>query len=177
MVSIRRSGGGAVAVRIDAVPVMLAAPSSRVELEAEMVDAVRLSWKLPGDGPVRQFAPDGPWHLMTRDGHAGDYDARGGDMDDAPPPREPLSQEDMVRIERTQRWLALLIARPVRRGQTSGASDGAIVAAVLRQKATGRSQVDWARVLRAVRLARGKGALADRYSRAMDWLAAKVVRG
>lgn len=178
MVSIRRSGSAAVAVRIDAAPVVLDVPRGRDALEAQMVEAVRLSWRLRDpDAHGSPFASDGPWDQIVRDLNAGDYDARGGDMDDAPAPREGLDVVDLAAIEQAGGWLRLLLARPTRKGQTAGVSDGAIVAAVLRQKASGRSQVKWSLVLRAVRLPRGQGALADRYARAMEWLAGAVAKG
>lgn len=178
MVSVRRSGMAAVAVRIDDAAVELAVPASRAALEAAMVEAVRLSWQLRDpDAAGSPFASDGPWHLMVRDARVGDYDDRGGDMADVAAPRVGLGAVEMALIEQAGGWLQLLIVRPTRAGQTSAASDGAIVAAVLRQKAAGRSQVDWARVLKVVGLVRGKGALRDRYDRAMEWLAGRVCVG
>ncbi|NIJ37905.1 hypothetical protein FHR22_002608 [Sphingopyxis panaciterrae] len=178
MVSIRRSGMAALAVRIDAAPVALDVPRGREALEAAMAEAVRLSWLLTDRTGSSPFASDGPWHLMTRDLRAGDYDARGGDMDDAPAPRETLGVVDMALIERLGGWLTLLARRHRRGSERAGAvSDGAVVAAVMRQYATGRSQVDWGRVMKAVGLDRGKGALRHRYDRAMDWLAAEVAKG
>ena len=163
------------AVRIDAAPVALAVPVGRAAVEAQMVEAVRLSWQLRDpDASGSPFASDGPWHLMLRDARVGDYDDRGGDMDDAPAPRVPLDVVDLAQIEQGGRWLQMLIERPTRKGMTSAASDGAIVAAVLRQKAAGRSQVDWARVIKAVGLTRGQGALRFRYDRAMEWLADRL---
>lgn len=182
MVSVRRSelaatrAHAAVAVRSDTAPILLDVPVDRASIEEEMVECVCLTWRLPGDGPVSAFAADGPWHLMVRDAYAGDYDARGGDLDDAPAPRVPLTQRDHVRMERAAGWLGRLEARPGRRGQTSAASDGAIVAAVLRQKAAGLSQIDWARVLRAVGLTRGKEGARKRYDRALAWLATSIAR-
>lgn len=175
MVSIRRSGGAAVSVRIDAVPVVLSAPVGRAALEDEMAEAVRLSWLLVDRTGSSPFAADGPWHLMTRDARAGDYDARGGDMDDAPAPRDTLDVTDMAMIERLGGWLSMLARRP-RRGQAKvgDVADGAIVAAVMRQRAAGRSQVDWGRVSKAVGRERGKGAVEKQYDRAMDWLAGQV---
>ncbi|WP_411340324.1 hypothetical protein V6U71_21545 [Sphingopyxis sp. J-6] len=178
MVSVRRSGMAALAVRIDAAPVALDVPHGREALEAAMAEAVRLSWMLSDRTGSSPFASDGPWHLMTRDARAGDYDARGGDMDDAPAPRDTLSVVDMALIERLGGWLSLLARRPRRgRERADAVSDGAIVAAVMRQYATGRSQVDWGRVLKAVGLDRGKGAVEKQYGRAMDWLSAEVAKG
>lgn len=175
MVSIRRSGGAAVAVRIDAAPVELAIPDSRESLEEQMIEAVRLSWKLRDPvGGKSPYASDGPWDQMLRDLRAGDYDARGGDMDDAPAPSLRLGTVEMAQIEQAGQWMRMLAARPTRRGQTAGVSDGAIVAAVLRQKAAGYSQVNWAHVLRAVGLTRGQDGLAYRYRRAITWLAERV---
>ncbi len=179
MVSIRRSGMASVAPRIDAVPVVLEVPVGREALEAAMVAAVRTSWRMPvagfGGSP---FASDGPWHLMTREAGTGDYDARGGDMDDAPAPRVPLSAEDHAAAERLGQWLKLLDTRPRRRRERAEhVADGAIVAAAMRQKAAGRSQVDWNRVLRVLGLRRGAGMLRQRFDRAMDWLADAVAKG
>lgn len=179
MVSVRRSGGAAVAVRIDAAPVVLAPVVGAEAVEAALIAAVQLSWRLPGSTGVaaRQWAGDGPWGLMLRETAAGDHDARGGDMEAPPPPREPLTVADMAAIERAARWLEWLAARPVRAGARGAAvADGALVAAVVRQKAAGQGRVDWNRVLRAMRLARGKGMLAQRYARALDWLAGEVAR-
>lgn len=182
MVSVRRSevaatrAGAAVMVRVSDAPVALAPLFGRDAIEAEMIECVALTWRLRARGEFAPpFASDGPWHLMVRDRNVGDYDARGGDLDDAPPPRVPLTREDMARIDRAARWLAMLEGRPTRKGQTSAASDGMIVAAVLRQKAGGQSQVDWGGVLWSCGLRLGRGGLRMRYDRAMTWLADRVV--
>lgn len=179
MVSIRRSGMMNAAVRIDAAPVVLPGVVGLAALECEMIEAVRLTWRLSDleAGSGSSWGRDGPWRQMLREAHRGDYDARGGELVDLPTPRIPMTAADHARIERAAGWLAELEARPARAGQTSAASDGAIVAAVLRQKAAGRSQVDWAAVLRVTGLARGKGALRFRYDRAMGWLAVRVAKG
>lgn len=178
MVVIRRSGMAAAAVRIDMAPVELAVPDGRESLEEQMVEAVRLSWKLRDPvGGSSPYASDGPWDQMLRDLRAGDYDARGGDMEDAPAPSTRLGAVDLAQIEQAGRWMRVLADRPTRSGQSAGVSDGAIVAAVLRQKAAGQSQVNWGRVLRAVGLSRGKDGIAFRYRRAMEWLAERVAKG
>lgn len=175
MVSVRRSGMYSVAAQVGDAPIALPALRGREAIEAEMVDVVRLSWRLHDITPsASPFAKDGPWHLMVRALNAGDYDARGGDLAEAPTPRMPLTREDMARIDRASGWFAMLQSRPMRAGLTAHASDGAIVAAALRQKASGRSQVDWGRVLHAVGLMRGQGALRHRFDRAMNWLAERV---
>lgn len=176
MVSVRTGRESVAVVRVAAEPVVLAVPVGRAALEEAMTAAVRASWRMPvagfGGSP---FASDGPWYLMTREAGTGDYDARGGDMDDAPAPRMPLSAEDLATVERLGEWLKLLDTRPRRRRERAEhVADGAIVAAAMRQKAAGRSQVDWSRVLKAVGLARGAGMVRQRFDRAMDWLADAV---
>lgn len=192
MVSIRKSGmigaaRDAVAVRIDAAPVVLAVPGDVAALRGELAECAALSWRLGSVGVSKgsPWASDGPWSLMRREAWAGDYDARGGDLDadDAPAPAaEGLTVEALARLERCAGWLVLLEKRPRHtKGLTARVSDGQIVAAVARADALGSGaadgagRTDWVRAARACGLTRGCAErLRHRHGRALAWLLGRI---
>lgn len=184
------AAGGAVAVRIDAAPVVLELPGTVAQLRAELAECAALSWRLGSVGVAKRspWASDGPWALMRREARAGDYDARGGDLDgdDAPPPgRDGLTVEQLARLERCGGWLVLLEGRPRwAKGFTVHVSDGQIVAAVARADALGSGaadaagRTDWARVARACGVTVGCAArLRHRHGRALQWLLVRLSSG
>ena len=185
MVSIRRSGmmgagGAAIAARVEALPVVLDVPRDEAALVEALVEAVRLSWACMGRvGPSAggSVARDIPAHLIDRSERVGDYDARGGDLDDLPAPVVPAGFVEHAKVERLGRWLVWLDARPVRARERGGdVADGRLVAVIVRQLAGGRERIDWDRVLRDLHLARGKGMVQLRWRRAVAWLVGEIGR-
>jgi hypothetical protein len=184
---VRRSGSAATAVRVDAAPVVLAVVCGAGAVREELAECVLLSWRLPvrGDGARSAWASDGPWQAMVRSARAGDYDARGGDMDGADDAGDAshgaLTVEQLARIDRAAGWMASLADRPAwQRGLTMRVNDGALVAAVARHDAMngGGGRTDWAAVAGALNLPAGRGdRLRMRHARALHWLAARVGRG
>lgn len=76
------------------------------DVEAALVEAVRLWWRSPGSGRGSPWASDGPWELMLRETDQGDYDAIGGDrMDSAPVRSLPLSRADIARRDAITAWM------------------------------------------------------------------------
>lgn len=154
---------GAMGVELVALPQAMSAE----DVEAALVDAWRLWRRSPGGGRW-PFASDGPWHLITREGRAGDWDARGVDGE-APPPRETgLSIDEVARRGRVSGWLALVPE-----------ADRRLVTAVVEQLGRGATRPDWM-ALRAVfrnrqGAAYGAEGLRMRYRRALKAMARRVV--
>lgn len=151
-------------------------------VEDRLVEAMRFAWRdEPGNWP---FAGDGPWALIVRG--AGDYDARGGDMDAPPLPRLPLTRAERSRMEEAVSWLALLPDqgaaghKGVGRPRAGGACDARLVVLAARKLAAhrgeGRGQVPWSLLLRPMGLNKGAGALAKRYGRAISAIAVALER-
>ncbi len=151
-------------------------------VEDRLIEAMRFAWRdAPGNWP---FAGDGPWALIVRG--AGDYDARGGDMDAPPLPRLPLTRAERARMEEAVGWLALLPDRAlaasggVGRPRAGGAADARLVVLATRKLAAhrgeGRGQVRWSLLLRPMGLGKGAGALAKRYGRAISLIAVALER-
>lgn len=142
-------------------------PRDGDEVEAALIECVHLWRRSPGGG-AWPFAGDGPWHLVQ--GEAGDYDARGGDMaGEAPPPRVPLSREEVARRDWVSQWWGMI-----------GAGDRDLVRDAIGQLAGGASRVGW-RALTRRHCNRhgapiGADGLARRYARALDALG-KRLRG
>lgn len=129
-------------------------------VEGRLIEAMQLAWRdEPGRWP---FAGDGPWHLIQRSVAAGDYDARGGEMDTPPPRRLPLTRAERARLEQAQGWLGAL-----------SEGDRRLCLLVLRKKASDRA-VRWAELLRPMRMRRGAGQLERRYRGAIGALAARL---
>lgn len=119
-----------------------------------LVEATVLWRRSPGSGRW-PFASDGPWHLMSRETQAGDYDARGGlDVSSDPLLRPlPLSREEVARRDAVSEWL-MLVPSP---------DDRRLLAACLEFHARGYTQLPWERVMRVLGVRRGKDGLQKRY--------------
>lgn len=149
-------------------------------VEDRLIEAMRFAWRdTPGRWP---FASDGPWHLMRA--AAGDYDARGGDLD-TPSLRIPLTRAERARMDEAVGWLAL-IPPPVRpKARTAGGGcDARLVVLATRKLAAHRAsrdgkpkgQVRWSQLLRPMGMKKGGGALGRRYERAVAAIVAELVR-
>lgn len=154
---------------------------TRDDVEARLVEAVRVfDWGTHGGQPSA-WATDGPWHLSRRriaenwgdlwDGH-GDIAALGRAV--AKAVLNPRPDRDMMsRAEEAAGWLVLVPP-----------GDRRLVMSGIRALAQGWSRVPWARLLITPGLwkdpnARGVGsrtsqALRMRYNRALDVVAGKV---
>jgi hypothetical protein len=94
----------------------------------------------------------------------GDQDARGVDMV-APAPRPlPLSRAEVAERDRVSAWVEAVPAELNRR----------IVWLATAQLAGGRASVSWVKVQRRLRIERGRGALADRYTKAIGAIVAAL---
>lgn len=126
-------------------------------VEEALVDAFVLWRRTPGEGRW-PFASDGPWHLVQRSTMAGDYDARGGDLDEeieASP--LPLTREEVERRDRVTGWIDLV----------PDAEDRRLIGMALRALAGGADRVPWKRIMKQMGLTRGRDGLRKRYSRAI----------
>ena len=104
-------------------------------VEQAMIDAVLLWRRSPGGGRW-PFASDGPWHLLTRETRAGDYDARGGDGDQADAPRPlPLSRAEVEVRDSVSSWLEIV-----------GERDRRLVALGIEEQARTGRRIDWMRM-------------------------------
>ena len=145
-------------------------------VEDRFIEAMRFAWRdAPGHWP---YAGDGPWHLMQA--VAGDYDARGGDMEAPPPVRVPLSRAERARMDETVGWLAL-VPEPARPGARIGTgSDAKLIVLVARKlgakRGEERGQVPWTKLLRPMGMERGGRALAWRYGKAISAIAVELER-
>lgn len=128
-----------------------------------LVEAAMLWRRSPGSGRW-PFASDGPWHLMSRDVNAGDYDARGGfdtSSDVAVRPL-PLSRAEVDQRDRVTEWLMLLRSEEDRR----------LLAICLDHHARGWKQLPWVdRIMPMLGMRRGKDGLAKRYRAALRAIA------
>jgi len=124
-----------------------------------LVDAAALWARSPGGGRW-PFASDGPWHLMTRERSAGDYDARGGDgvSSDVPLKPLPLSCEEVARRDAVSEWLRA-IEKP---------EDRRLVIMACDYLARGYSRVPWGKIKRRMGVAFGKDGLRRRHDRAIS---------
>jgi hypothetical protein len=162
------------------------------EVEEELVEAVRLSWRMPGAG-VRAsgFATDGPWNLLTRvvRASAGATDRAGADEWAAlrfeieqqqvrdfrnNPGTVPLTAEQVTWMERRLDWLLKVAER-----------DRKLVWLALVQRAgdrrgegdAGVGRIEWAKVKRWLPVDLGRHALFRRYVRALQGLAKALEQG
>jgi hypothetical protein len=128
----------------------------------ELVEVAVLWWRSPGGrGPA--YATDGPWRQMTRDQAVGDYDARGGDgtSSDVAIRPLPLSCSEVDRRDRVSAWL----------GHVPVSDDRRLLVMAIGQLATGRSNVSWKRIRRAMGIAHGEFGLRKRYERSITAIA------
>ncbi|WP_343526730.1 hypothetical protein [Sphingomonas sp.] len=132
-------------------------------VEARLVDAVRLCWRMPGGH--WPFASDGPWHLIQKDWW--DWDAR----DEKPIPRDPLSRLEMEERDEAVAWLRLIPDDRDRR----------LVVLAVTQLAKGgdRARVSWVKLLRPIGKTHGADGLRMRYGRVLGALTVRInaVRG
>lgn len=133
------------------------------ELVREALIETTLLWRRsPGSGRW-PFASDGPWHLMSRDSQAGDYDARGGfdtSSDVAVRPL-PLSRDDVDQRDAVSEWMMLVPA----------AADRRLLAVCLDFHARGYTQLPWSKIMPFMGVSRGKDGLAKRYRAALRAIA------
>lgn len=129
-----------------------------------LIEAMALWHRSPGDGRW-PFATDGPWHLMSRDLQA-DYDARGGfDSSSAVELRPlPLSRAEVDWRDRVSHWI-LLVPDP---------SDRRLLSVCLDFHARGYQRLPWARIMRRLRLFRGKDGVRRRYRAALGAIASSL---
>lgn len=126
-------------------------------VEEQLIAAFVLWQRSPGEGRW-PFAGDGPWHLVQRSRHAGDYDARGGDLEAEIEPRPlPLTRAEVEQRDRVTAWIELI----------PDADDRRLVGMALQSLASGRERVPWRRLLRKMGLKHGADGLRMRYSRAI----------
>lgn len=133
-----------------------------------LVDAAALWARSPGGGHW-PFASDGPWHLMTRERAAGDYDARGGEgvSSDVPIRPLPLSRDEVARRDGVSEWLRA-IDKP---------EDRRLVALACGYLARGHGRVPWGQIKRKLGVAFGKDGLRRRFERAVSQIAKALNAG
>lgn len=127
-----------------------------------LVDAAALWRRSPGGG-AWPFATDGPWHLMTRDQNAGDWDARGVDRTSSEVPLRPLplTRDEVARRDAVSEWIALIPA----------ADDRRLVWIACDYLAAGHARVPWGKVKRRMRVKFGEHGLRRRFGRALAHVA------
>jgi len=127
-------------------------------VRGQLVEAMRLWHRSPGGGRW-PFASDGPWHLMTREQMAGDYDARGG-FDGSSDVRLrplPLTREEVARRDAVSEWLRFVPA----------ARDRTLLVLCCHYYARGHRCLPWSRIRRRMMVKRGEGGLRKRFERAV----------
>jgi hypothetical protein len=139
-------------------------------VEERLIEAMRLWWRSPGGGKW-PFAADAPWHLMTRKTRieAGEFKGREMQLrmqaEDAEEAKRwegrersgPLTRDDVARRDEATEWLGMVPGR-----------DRRLVILVLLQRASGRTNVDWARVKLQLSAEIERKGLYRRYSRAIS---------
>lgn len=145
------------------------------EVEAALVEAVRMLRRLPGEGRM-PFATDGPWHLISRRNRAeGDLQAWLQERE-AEAVREErnraraagLTAEEVTCMEATLSWLEHVAER-----------DRKLVVLALQQLASGAARVRWSAIRRdlvssGLAAEVGDRALGMRYSRSLRGIAARL---
>jgi hypothetical protein len=124
-----------------------------------LVDAMRLWQRAPGKtgpGSGSPFARDIPAELITRENEAGDYDARGGDLDAAPMRTAAATRAELAERDEASAWLAFVPP-----------ADRRLVNICLHHQAKGAARIPWAKIKREMGMALGVGGLARRYSMAI----------
>lgn len=146
-------------------------PLSWSDVQEELVEAVRMLWRMPGGGRW-PFAGDGPWHLITRAARAGSaMDVWRQEQDEVirdrsrPLSAVPLTAEEVTWMEGRLAWL-----------ETVGERDRKLVVLVLRQLAAGAQRIDWGRVKRKLGAEIGNKGVYRRYSRAIEGIAVTLNR-
>lgn len=124
-----------------------------------LVEAMRLWQRAPGKiGPGRgnPFARDFPAELITKETRAGDYDARGGDLDAAPIRTAAMTRAELELRDEASAWLVYVPA-----------ADRRLVIICLAFQANGASRIPWLEVRREMGIKLGAGGLARRYTMAI----------
>jgi hypothetical protein len=148
-------------------------------VKERLIDALMLWRRSPGGGKW-PFAKDAPWHLMTRRTRMSAADYKQGrelqlhmqreDDDEAKrwegrDRRGGLSRDEVARRDEATEWLTWM-AEDARR----------VVILALSQLASGKDNVNWARVKAALGSEIGNKGVYRRYSRAIAAVAARLNR-
>ena len=130
---------------------------SFAEVEARLVEAVRVSWRLP-DREAGWQRVRSAWPEIMREAAAGDYDARGGDLSssDVKLRTAAATRGEVVEMERAFDWLTAV-----------GDDDRRLVALAIGCLARGDKQVPWLRLRKPMGVVRGADGLRMRYERAI----------
>ncbi|MGN5374604.1 DUF6362 family protein [Sphingomonas hankookensis] len=130
---------------------------SFAEVEARLVEAVRVSWRLP-DREAGWQRVRSAWPEILRETAAGDYDARGGDLasSDVPLRTAAATRGEVVEMEQAFDWLRAVADE-----------DRRLVALAIGCLARGDKQVPWLRLRPPMGLTHGAEGLRKRYTRAL----------
>lgn len=133
------------------------------DVEDRLVEAVITAAKMPdresGWHSLRAYWPD-----IVREAGT-DYDARGGDMVQEKLRPLPCTRSDIAEMDEAFGWMAHVPDK-----------DRRLVGLAVTALAAGAKQVPWARLLRPMRLKRGKDGLRKRYSRAIYAICTSINR-
>ena len=123
-----------------------------------LVETAQLWRRSPGMGGS-PFATDAPFHLMTREEHRGDWDARGlgGKSSDVPIRPSPLDCAEVDRRDRVSRWLGLI----------KDVADRRLVVMAIDQLASGRRNISWRKIRKRLGIPHGEFGLRKRFERAI----------
>jgi hypothetical protein len=127
------------------------------EIEARLVEAVRVSWRLP-DREAGWQRVQSAWPEILRETSAGDYDARGGDLasSDVKLRTAAATRDEVAGMEQAFDWLRAVAD-----------DDRRLVALAIGCLARGDKQVPWLRLRRPMGLTHGAEGLRKRYTRAL----------
>ncbi|WP_156361375.1 DUF6362 family protein [Sphingomonas sp. Leaf67] len=130
---------------------------SFAEVEARLVEAVRVSWRLP-DREAGWQRVRSAWPEIMREASAGDYDARGGDLSSSDVKLRTVAatRGEVVEMEQAFGWLAAVAD-----------DDRRLVALAIGCLARGDKQVPWLRLRKPMGVTRGAEGLRKRYARAV----------
>jgi hypothetical protein len=142
------------------------------DVRGELVEAVRFSWRMPGEGPIAAGrATDGPWHLIQARSLAdGDFDAwrkereeqlardMRGQIGDV-----PLTPEQVTWMEQRVDWLRLVSDR-----------DRKLVWLACVQLAGRHGTVRWSEIRKRLSVEIDRKGLYRRFVRALQGLAAAL---
>lgn len=143
--------------RVETDPSAVGSLLSFAEVEARLVEAVRVSWRLP-DREAGWHRVQSAWPEILREVSAGDYDARGGDLSssDVRLRTAAATRGEVVEMEQAFGWLTAVAD-----------DDRRLVALAIGCLARGDKQVPWLRLRKPMGVARGADGLRMRYERAI----------
>lgn len=143
--------------RVETDPSAIGSLLSFAEVEARLVEAVRVSWRLP-DREAGWHRVQSAWPEILREASAGDYDARGGDLSssDVRLRTAAATRGEVVEMEQAFGWLTAVAD-----------DDRRLVALAIGCLARGDKQVPWLRLRKPMGIARGADGLRMRYERAL----------